>query len=336
MKAEIKKVLILRFGALGDIVHTTIIAKAIKNKYPDCKITYCTSNIYEEIIKYCKYIDSVIPYDSSERKNIAYNFKFALQLRKQKFDIIFNLTNAIRDKIIAFIANPKTIVMRKKNKKLHVVESFYRAAAKKIHGLELPENLELDVDEKLCEGIKEELSKYKKPYIVFAPAGNNDKSRQGRIWKDEYWAELGNKLSNKYSGTIIITGNVNELKYHENIASKINNSVLLTGKLSLKESLCVYKLADLVVAGDTGSLHAASALGTNTIGIFGSTDIKNVKPYGDRGYYVCPKEDVCRFCWKKKCKFLKKGEIYTPCMLSIKPEDVYSLINDKKILDNLA
>jgi len=328
MDAKNKKILILRFGALGDIVHTTAIAQALKQAYPNCEIVYCVENRYAEIVENCEFIDRIIPYDQKQRKKLAYNLKFALCLRKEKFDIVFNLTNAFRNNMISMFASPKKIITHKKDRNLHVVEDFFKTAANEIDELKLPENLVLGVDKNTEDKMKTELSKYPKPYFVFSPGGSTDKNRQGRIWNKDYWVELGNMLVDLYGGTVFITGAPDEADFHHTIASGIKNSVIYSGKLSLKELKCLYKLADLFISGDTGPLHVASAMGINTVGIYGSTDIKNVSPYGEKGFSVYPDENQCRFCWKKKCKFLQDGETYTPCMESIKPERVLKLIND--------
>ncbi|MBO7672365.1 glycosyltransferase family 9 protein [bacterium] len=328
MEVKNKKILILRFGALGDIVHTTVIAQALKKAYPDCEIFYCVEERYSEIIENCEFIDKIIPYDQKQRKKLLYNIKFALTLRKEKFDIIFNLTNVFRNNMIAVIANPKRIIAHKKDRNLHVVQDFYKTASNIIKGLILPKNLILGIDENILINVKNNLSCYPRPYFIFSPGGSTDKNRQGRIWNKDYWVELGNELVKLYGGTVFVTGTKDEAEFHHYIVSNIKNSVMYSGKLSLNELKCLYKLADLFVSGDTGPLHLASAFGVNTIGIYGSTDVKNVSPYGEKGFSVYPDENQCRFCWKKKCKFLKDNETYTPCMESIKPEKVLELIEE--------
>ena len=327
MNVSGKKILILRFGAMGDIIHTTVIARAIKNKYPDCYIAYCVENRYKEIIQNTQYIDEIIPYDEKLRKKLSYNINFAIDLKQQNFDIIFNLTNALRNNLISIIAHPKKIINHKKERNLHVVENFFETALKGVDNLELPKNLEVGVDNEISNKIKRNVSKYPRPYFVFSPAGSNDKARQGRIWNKDYWIELGNQLIREYGGTVFITGAPNEAEFHKTIAQNIDNSVLYSGELSVSESMCLYSFADLVISGDTGPLHLASALNVKTIGIFGSTDIKNVRPWGEKGYYVCPDDNVCRFCWNKKCKF--QTDKYTLCMESIKPEKIMELIRNE-------
>ena len=332
METNKKKILILRFGALGDVVHATVIARAIKNKYPDCFISWCIENRYKEIIENTSYIDEIISYDEKLRKDFSYNMEFVKKLRRQKFDIIFNLTNSLRNNLIAIAANPRKIINHKKDRNLHVVENFFETATQGIENLELPQYLEIGLDNEILNKIREKISAYKHPYFVFSPAGSNDKARQGRIWNKSYWIELGNELVNEYGGTIFITGAPNEAEFHKSISENIKNSVLYSGQLSIKESMCLYNLADIVISGDTGPLHLASAVGVKTIGIFGSTDVKNVEPYGDKGFAVYPNGNQCRFCWQKKCKFLKEGEIYTPCMESIKPEKIMTLIKNEVLL----
>ena len=74
----------------------------------------------------------------------------------------------------------------------------------------------------------------------------------------------------------------------------------------------------------------ASAFNVKTLALLGSTNPKHIKPYGKNGYYVSADYD-CLYCWKKKCKHLKDGEKYTPCMEKLTPNKVFEKI--KKIFE---
>ena len=68
MEKMAKKILVLRFGALGDLVHTTIIPQAIKAKYPDYEIHYCSEARYVQVLKNNPYIDKIIEFDHKRKK----------------------------------------------------------------------------------------------------------------------------------------------------------------------------------------------------------------------------------------------------------------------------
>ena len=63
----------------------------------------------------------------------------------------------------------------------------------------------------------------------------------------------------------------------------------------------------------------------------GSTPTYACGPYGEKGYVVEPNID-CKFCEQTKCKLLKEGEKFTPCMQSIQVCDILNLIAEKNLL----
>lgn len=329
--AKSKKILILRFGALGDIVHTTIIAQAIKAQYPEHQIHYCCEARYVHVLQNNPDIDKIIPFDHKRKKDWKYNLQFALDFRKEEYDIIFNLTNALRNNFMTFVAKPKLEVKKFPMGHKHVVDAFFLSAEKAFPELPKPRRLRLGTDPAAVEKVKKLLEGYKGKIVVFSPGGQTDNNRQGRAWPQKNWVELGNLLKRLYDVNIFITGAPSEKEAHQKIAERIEGAVLLTGKFSIAESMALFSLCNLFISGDSGPLHIASGYKVNALGLFGSTNPENVKPYGEYGYAVCA-NSKCKFCWKKQCAKLKEGKKYTPCMLSITPEHVINSINRNKLL----
>lgn len=329
-----KKILVLRFGALGDIVHTTIIPQAIKAAYPDYEIHYCCEERYIGVLENNPDIDKIIEFDHKRKKDFSYNLETALKLRHEHYDVVFNLTNSFRNNFMTFIANPQEKFGKVPMGHKHVVDAFFLSAQQAFPKLKKPKNLRLGLDTQILEKMKAKFENYPRPFIIFSPGGETDSNRQGRAWPAKNWVGLGRLLKQIYGGTIFISGAASENEYHRTIADKLEGSVLCSGKFEIAESMCLFSLCDLFISGDSGPLHIASGLGVNTLGIYGSTNPENVRPYGAHGYYVEP-GIKCKFCWQKECKHLKKGKKYTPCIKSIKPEHILEVINSKKLLGTL-
>jgi ADP-heptose:LPS heptosyltransferase len=78
--------------------------------------------------------------------------------------------------------------------------------------------------------------------------------------------------------------------------------------------------ARLVVSGDTGPAHVASALGVPVVGIFGPTDPARNGPFGGEDEVVV--ESVpCGPCYKKRCPGYDNV-----CMTSIEVRDVMAAV----------
>ncbi len=326
---NIKKVLIIRFGAIGDVVHSSIIPQAIKSCYPDVDVDFLTSNLIAPLFAKNDFIDNIFAFDPKFKNNWFYLLKLGLTLRKEKYDVVFNLTNSLRNTFLAKVIGVKKVVSRSKHR-VHAVDAFFNAVTEVFVDLKKPEKLKLDVPLSVSESVENKLSKYPRPYVIFNVGGENDKERQGRIWVDDYWIELGNKITDLYNGTIFITGSKKERSSHEKY-SAIKKAVIFSGELSLIESAALFKTSDLFFSGDSGPLHIASAFDIKTIDIMGSTNVISCSAYGKDSYKIVPTIE-CKFCEQKKCTKLNSNEKYTPCMCSIKPEQILNCISENKLL----
>ena len=323
------KFLIIRLGAIGDAVHSTIIAQAIKNKYPEAQIHFMTASFIKPLLECSPFIDKIIPFDLNKSNNIFYILKTGLSLLSEHYDIIFPLSNTTRNIIMTYLAAPKRIVKRNKNR-VHAVDAFFNTAVDGLGELDKPKQIVLKINDELKKSVEEKIKDFPRPYFVFSPGGENDNARQGRIWADEYWIELGNKLTEKYGGTVFICGGNSEKEAHRKYET-IKNSKIFTGELSLSESAALYSISDLFISGDSGPLHIAACFDTNIAALYGSTNPVSVSPYGHENSCIEPSKD-CRYCGKKTCEKLKEGEKITPCMKSITPDMVLKFIEDNNKL----
>ena len=316
-----KKILLIRLGAIGDVVMTTIIPQSIKAKHPECEIHYLTNKGLVKLLNNSPYIDKIIPY----KGNIVETIK---TIFKERYDDILLLNFAIRSYILGLLAFPKKIIF-KSNKGTSWIENYFYTGRKVYNDIQLPKKLCLINKNKDCtERVLKKINKYPKPHIVINPGNLNCQIRQGRVWNIEKWKELSNKLLKLYGGTIFVTGSLKERDYH--LYLEHENIVILSGLMKLEETCVVLSNADLVISGDSGPVHIASAYNKKTISILGSTSPDKIKPYGKNGYSIEPQTN-CRYCWKKKCKFLNKNG-YSPCIESVEPDFVLNKILKNNLL----
>lgn len=319
-----KKVLIIKLGAIGDVIHTTVIAKAVKQKHPDWTVDYLTDSGIAVLLENNPYIDNIHKWVYSKNKDYKYWLEVGLTLSKEHYDIVLNPTLSFRTLFVSFLAFPKKFSTKKSLGGLWV-EDYFQMAKRVIKDLELPDRLYLGTTEQSDRKIEEEIKDYPKPHFVISPGRNNDKIRPGRVWNINKWKVLTEKLYNEYKGTVFVIGRNNERDYHDILSG--NGVVIKTGEYTLNESSSLLAKTDLMISGDTGPVHIASAHNTKTLAILGSTSPKQIKPYGENGHYISANYD-CIHCWKKNCKRKADNEVYTPCMEALSAEEVFEKIKE--------
>lgn len=330
MKNPSKKILVIRLGAIGDVIHTTIIASAIKMKHPDYTVHYLTSVQIRPLIENHPHIDKVYEWDRKKKDSQSHLFEVGMKLMKERYDIVYNLTYSIRNIILGlFTLCPRVIYRKYSNKSW--VDDFFLTCKHGIKDVEEPERLYLGTDSNALEKVQNDIKDMPRPYIVLTPGGATNNNRQGRAWDLKNWKKLAEAMLNKYGGTIFLTGSKGERKSHEQLQEISEHIKIFSGTYLLNESSALFSLADIVISGDTGPVHIASAHNVKTLSLLGSTSPDKIKPYGANGHYISA-DNGCKYCWKKKCKLLKEGMQYTPCMNNITPEMVMKKIEQEQLL----
>lgn len=324
-KKEIKKILFIRVGAIGDVVHTLNAPRAIKELYPDIEIHYLIA-MPKGLLSRVSYIDKVIS-DSRIIKMTVFSEtmkEVVSLLKKEKYDMVINLQPSIKTRILARLAGIKKVYNYRKRNCRHAVYDYWLTVKRAFKDVELPKDLKLELYPEVSSRMKAKLDGLNAPFIVFN-SGHVFASRQGRTYPIEKWIELGNKIQEKYNGTIIITGVKADAEVLKPLET-IKNSISFVDKLTLEENSALIGCADLLISGDSGPLHIASALGVEVIGLFGAMPITRTGPYGDNCHTIVSNMK-CSPCNRRKCKYLRKtNELYTPCMKSIEVDDIFQKV----------
>ena len=323
-KNGIKKILIIRLGAIGDVVHTSNVYRSIKKLYPHVEIHYLTM-INPNMLAYDECISKVWKITLDQLKPFSKASKdFVRELQNEKYDVVINLQPSIKTRLIAYLAGIKKRVNYHKKGKLHAVQNYWQTAKRVFPEVEELPDLELNLNPEICKNVETQVADLKRPLVILN-AGHVFAKRQGRTYPITKWIELGNKIQEKYDGTILITG----VKEDEEILKpleSIKNSVSFVSKQTLEENCALIKASDLLISGDSGPLHIATALDTKVIGLYGSMPTSRTGPYGENHCAIVSKKS-CVPCNRRKCKYLDfPKELYSPCMREITVDEIFEKV----------
>ena len=329
-----KKILIMRSGGIGDVIMSTPLIKAIKNHYKNAEITYFVGNWSKAVLKDNPNIDNLFTYDDLiiVNMNIPGILKMIKQIRKEKFDMIFNLEKSWHWVILSFLFKIKTRVGFDRKG-----EGFANNLTAKFDGSKYELEYYLDLAE-LCKitpktkNMEVYLTKQEKQtatnfiknnklnnIIGIAPGGADNPAQQAFIkrWPVENYIELINKLKNKQ---FILFGGKNDIATCNKIKQKTKNTISTAGKLTLKQSAALMQKCKLIITHDSGPMHLA-ATKTKVIALFGPTQAERFAPKNA----ITITSKSCKSCYTiygefKDCKSKK-------CMKSIKVRHVLSTVN---------
>lgn len=140
-----------------------------------------------------------------------------------------------------------------------------------------------------------------------------------KLWEDEKFAELCDRIRTELGIGVVLTGG--EAGLLDMIRGRMNTvAVNLGGRTTLRELACLYRQASLVVTTDSGPMHIAAAVGTPVVALFGPTDPNRTGPYGP-GHHVIRRELSCSPCLRKRCETKK-------CMQEISVGEVFDTVRE--------
>jgi ADP-heptose:LPS heptosyltransferase len=100
MQAKNKKhILVIKHGALGDIIQSIGILMDIRRHYPDCEMTLLTAPPYLQLMQRCPYIDHIIVDNRAPIWRVDQQFKLQKKLLRQSFDLVIDLQNSDRSRM---------------------------------------------------------------------------------------------------------------------------------------------------------------------------------------------------------------------------------------------
>jgi len=121
-------------------------------------------------------------------------------------------------------------------------------------------------------------------YAVLVPGASNGAAKR---WPAPLWTKLAARIARELDLTIVLSGSASERHLAEVVAAPLTPPpVIVAGGTSVEDLPSLLAGAEVVVAGDTGPLHVAAAVGTPVVGIYGPTDPRNTGPLGQSARMV--------------------------------------------------
>lgn len=134
-------------------------------------------------------------------------------------------------------------------------------------------------------------------YVVLAPGATFGPAKR---WPAERFAELGRWLAAAHGYRIVLVGSGGDQEIVRAVAAAVSHPIDLVDRTDLPTLAAVLAAAQVVIANDSGPMHLARAVGTPTVGIFGSTEPRWTAPRGGR-VVMARVRPPCAPCYRRTC-----------------------------------
>lgn len=326
--------LIVRLGALGDIVHALPLAAALRARYPEARIDWVVDERYAELLDLVPVIDRRIVLGTKSLPLLRRLVGLHATLVSESYDVAIDVQGLLKSAVVARLSRARRVLGFPVS---HLREAVARFCYSETHNpgqlghvieknltlagvlgaetfpfrfpLEVPESAALDAVRAAGETIGA------RPFAVLNPGGSWPNKR----WPPDRFGAVGRWLSQELSLRSVVTWGAGEQALATAVVAESDGAAELAPATRIGDLTAIVHEAELVVSGDTGPAHLAAALGTPVVGLYGPTDATRNGPWSQDDVFVSRFE-------KCACRYRRSCRIGQWCLDDIKVADVTAAI----------
>lgn len=274
-----KRVLVLRLSALGDVVHTIPAVVALREGNPDARISWVVEAPYRELVEIVAGVEAIpVRMKKWGRSLLASRGEIGEALRAMRgADESIDFQGLVKSAALGWLSGAKTRIgfdaaaIREKpallftNRKVHVDtaehvvdQNLQLVQGRRAAGNWQPFPMPMDFDARDA--------------IVLLPGAG----KPNKLWAVDRFRELARRIGDR---ALVVWG-PGERELAESIGARV------APPTNLRELAWLLRQAALVIGADTGPLHLADALGTKVIGLYGPTNPRRNGPYGQLDHCI--------------------------------------------------
>ena len=307
------RLLVVRLGAMGDVLHALPAITALRKMHPAWKIDWAIEPRWLPLLSAepenaalgadrnpaRPVVDQIhlVPAKEWSKKPFASTTWTAIgalksDLRAAGYEAVLDLQGAAKSAVVARLSGCRRVIGEAQPRELparwlftekvetvgrHVIDQGAELASAVCGDLLTPVMPTLPVDteaEEWCNQLQE--IRTWKPIILLHPGGGWGAKR----WPAERYGEVVEEFGRRGAVVLINAGPGEEALAASIVTAASGHGSVLS--CSLEQLIALTRRVSLVIGGDTGPLHLACALGKPVVGIYGPTDPSRNGPYGSR------------------------------------------------------
>jgi heptosyltransferase I len=261
------RILVVRLGAMGDIIHTLPAVASVKQSFPQAHIAWAVEEKWMPLLEGNPFIDERI---GVRRRNLPNFLALRKRLRAKRFEFAIDFQGLIKSAITANLARPDRIYgFHRSQARESLAALFYSSAVRTAASHVVDQYIELAAGAGATAIARSFFIPEGRPegelpdgdFVLANPlAGWGSKQ-----WPLESYLQLAKRL---------------DLPLVLNVPTSFTAPGAFVHVSGLPGLIHATRRATAVIGVDSGPLHLAAALGKPGVAIFGPTDPARNGPYG--------------------------------------------------------
>lgn len=305
------RILVVRLGAFGDILHALPAVASLKHSYPESRLTWAVEPRWTPLLHGNPFVDRIVEVRRGSLSDFAGTLR---ELRAEPYDFAVDFQGLLKSGVTASLARPGRLFgFHRSQLREPLAGIFYSCQTASPSAHVVDRNLDLAASA----GAATLLRTFPLPpgapdgdlppdgYILASPlAGWRSKQ-----WPIEHYTALAERLRRELSLPLVLNG-----PSAESLPAIPDAVPHISGLAGLIHAT---RHATAVIGVDSGPLHLAAALGKSGVAIFGPTDPARNGPYCDSIRVLRSASAVTSY---------KRGESIDAAMYDISPDQAFEAL----------
>jgi ADP-heptose:LPS heptosyltransferase len=321
-----KKILVIRFSSMGDIIYTTPIVRCLQQQIPGCEVHFLTKEQFRYIYQENPYLTKLHLLKPKLKDTIQ-------DIKDEKFDLIIDLHNNLRTSLIKIATQvPSSTYKKDRIKKWLALKFKWTSLFSKDHlvdrYLETVKFLGVKNDNKPIDYYVR--NQYRISELL--PPSHQQKFIAFVIGATHFTKRMPNeKIIEICKGSnvpVVLLGGNDVKDNAEEICNAVGSKVYSTcGLTNLDQSVFIVSQAYKIIGFDTGLTHIAEAFDKPIASVWGGTtpELLGVYPYKVKDSLIVGIELPCRPCSKFGLEKCPLGHF--KCMKNIPTREIVNFTN---------
>ena len=328
------RILIVKLGALGDVVHAIPVAAALRRAFPSARIDWLVAPKHREILDLVPVIDRrLVLNDSGVIAAVR-------ELRANHYDVAIDLQGLIKSALLARASGaPRVIGFTARYARERIASWLYTEAhdpggggmyhvdERHVVYTNLGLLQTLGVPSGAPEFPLDRVQSAVASHVVQETGGRYAILNPGAAWPNKRWpaARLGAvamELRARHGLRSVAVWGPGEEALAQEVVDRSSGAALLSPKTTIADVVALARGASLYLSGDTGPAHIAAAVGTPIVGVYGPTRPSRNGPWAVHDVTVS-RASICR------CHHLRQCRLETMCLEDIQVAEVLAAVEKR-------
>jgi lipopolysaccharide heptosyltransferase I len=303
------RILIVRLGSLGDLVHTLPAVAALRRAWPAAEIDWLVDAAHEEFVRLATVVTAVI---ALEAPTPGGWLNAVRRLRARRYDAALDFQGLVKSAALARLSGARRVIgFDRQSLREAAAAPFYRERVIIPPGTHvIQKNLRLATaiggsGDAIAFPLAEPVSAALDIVRSSAPDGfvllNPGAAWPNKRWPPERFGRLARWIRDQHRCRSVVVWGPGEREVAVEAVRQSAGAASLAPPTRLPDLVALARAARLMVSGDTGPTHIAAAVGTPIVALFGPTDPARNGPWDARDVSISRYAE-CECHYERRCR----------------------------------